>query len=637
MPPATDVTEPLFGALARTAAGRDALTPEGLQPWVSPWLAAPDPRAWWIDRGAGLALLRPDEVLDGPGGAGGAQAVLALRGRVLGSPGRSAPPGPWTAAAGRGGAGAILHDLLERDTAAVEALRGEFVLAAWDGRRRRLLLARDHLGQRGLFLRTGRDLLLFCSELAPLLRAGCDLDAEAAFWYLAFGTPPPGRTLAREVDRVPAGHALAWEPGRPPLVQRYWTPLDAEAPRDASPEVVERLRAALDAAVDRRLGDGATGRQGAHGLLLSGGIDSTYLAATAARRGVRPAAFTSAFEDEHGMNETEYAAMAAGAFDLPHVVVPLHAAEAAELLEDVVLAAAEPCSAWAALTHFRILAAARRHGVGHLLSGLGSDEVFGGYDHFRGFYARFLRYTRRFPPPAGGEAFADVLLPEEAASRRVLYPGVARFFDDASLRRGLGEPFRRWQYASHLRAFYRECRRLKPEAEPMEMMVAHECQHRVPDLLFAGFEPLSRRCGVAVSYPFLDPDLVKLVCGLAVESRYRTPAGRFSLRLRALHPRYKHALLQVAADRVPAAIRERPRKSFTAPFAAWLRHPRFGPPVLARLSRSRFWERGIVRREWLDHLLAASGTAPGPAVFQLWALVTLAGWYDRFVAPPDRP
>jgi hypothetical protein len=140
-----------------------------------------------------------------------------------------------------------------------------------------------------------------------------------------------------------------------------------------------------------------------------------------------------------------------------------------------------------------------------------------------------------------------------------------------------------------------------------------------------------------VTYPYLDPDLVKLVCGLSVESRYRTPAGRFSLRLRALHPRYKHAMLQVAADRVPRLIRERTRKSFTAPFGAWLQHPRFGPPVIARLRRSRFWERGIVRREWLDEVLARSGPAPSPWVFQLWALVTLAGWYDRYVAPPDRP
>jgi asparagine synthase (glutamine-hydrolysing) len=610
-------SNPLFGVVARTERGRDLLSPEGLQPWVQLWLAAPDREAWFVDREAGLALLQPQLVLDGArrdARRDARRAALAIRGSVL---------------RGAGTTAAILEDLLDRDTAAIEALRGQFALAVWDGRRRRLLLARDHLGQRGLFLRTEPDLLLFCSELAPLLRAGCELDPEAAFWYLAFGMPPPGRTLAVGVDRVPAAHVLAWEPGRPAVLQRYWTPLRADAPRDATPEVVGQLRKALDDAIALRL----PGR-GAGGLLLSGGIDSTYLAATAASRGQRPLAFTSAFEDELGMNETGFAAAAADRFGLPQAIVPLHAAEAAELLDEVVLRAAEPCSAWAALTHFRILATARQRQVEQVLSGLGSDEIFGGYDHFRGYYARFLRWARRFPTPEGVDPFAAALLPEDAVSRRVLYPGVARFFDDVALREGLGEPFRRWQYASHLRAFYRECRQLKPEAQVMEMMVAHECQHRIPDLLFANFEPISRRCGVEMAYPFLDPDLVQLACGLAVESRYRTASGRFSLRLKALHPRYKHAMLEVAADRVPQAILERPRKSFTAPFAAWLEHPQFGPPVLARLARSRFWERGIVRRELLGSLLARTGSLPGPWTAQLWALVTLAGWYDRFVEPP---
>lgn len=602
------LANPIFGAIARSAQGRDQLTAEGLQPWVRPWLAAPDPDAWWIDREAGLALLHPQAFLE--------RSVLAIRGAVLSR---------------LSGATEILEDLLDRDTAAIAALRGQFALAVWDGRRRRLLLARDHLGQRSLFWRTGPDLLLFCSELAPLLRAGggCDLDAEAAVWYLAFGMPPPGRTLARGIERLPAAHVLTWEPGGAPLVQRYWTPLRADAERDATPEVVDRLRTVLDEAVVRRIEPG-----GDHGLFLSGGIDSSYLAASAAARGVRLTGFTSAFEDELGMNETDWAALVAGTYGLRHEIVPLHAAEAGRLLEEVVLAAAEPCAAWAALTHFRILAAARQQGIGRVLSGLGSDEIFGGYDHFRGYYARFLRHARRFPAPPGSDPFEALLLPEEAASRRVLYPGVARFFDDPSLRRGLGAPYRSWQYASHLRSFYRECRRIKPEAGVMEMMIAHECQHRIPDLLFANFEPLSRRLGVEVTYPFLDPDLVPLATGLSVESRYRTASGRFSLRLRDLHPRYKHAMLLIAAGRVPEPVRNRPRKSFTAPFGAWLYDPGFGPGVVGRLRRSRFWDRGIVERRWLDHVLERIAPGPNPWVNQLWALVTLAGWYDRFVDPP---
>jgi asparagine synthetase B (glutamine-hydrolysing) len=168
----------------------------------------------------------------------------------------------------------------------------------------------------------------------------------------------------------------------------------------------------------------------------------------------------------------------------------------------------------------------------------------------------------------------------------------------------------------------------------MEMMVAHECQHRIPDLLFASFEPASRRLSVEMNYPFLDPDLVRLVSGLSVESRYRTPAGQFSIRLEELHPRFKHAMLEVARDRVPDAIRERPRKSFTAPFGGWMFEPSFADAVLTRLRRSRFREHGIVRPDWLDRVMRRIVPGPSPWVFQLWALVTLTGWYDRFVDPP---
>ena len=377
-------------------------------------------------------------------------------------------------------------------------------------------------------------------------------------------------------------------------------------------------------------------RSEASGVFLSGGVDSTYLSATVVALGAPPRhAFTASFDPLYGMNETQYAAAVAEWIGLDHQVVPLDGEQAVELLETVVLAAAEPTAAWACLTHVQILARARTLGIEGLLSGLGADEIFGGYDHFRGFQARFLRHARRHPAPPGIDDFEALLLPESQASRRVLYPGIARFFDDTALRQGLEEPFRDWRYASHLRSFYRECRRLKPEAQFMEMMVAHECQHRIPDMLFGHFETLSRQMGVEVRYPFLDPDVVRGVVGLAVESRYRTPAGRFSLRLRDLQPGFKHAMLQLAADRVPAEIVHRPRKSFTAPFGGWLSEPAFAGPVIGALRRSRLWDRGLVKPEWLSHVLERVGPYPSPALFQLWVLVALAGWYDRYVDPPD--
>lgn len=601
---------PIFGLWTRTAAARARLTAEALQPWVRRWMPEPRDDAWWIDADAGVAIFRPERV--------GHDSVLAIRGSLIG-PLRSSDP-----------LTSYMQELVEGDTAAIQRFRGQFSLALWDGRRRRLLLARDHLGQRAMFLRTYADRIVFCSELEPLLRApdaANELDAESAFWSLTFGMAPPGRTLARGVDRLPAAHVLLREDDGIPLLHRYWTPLSADAPREATAAVVEEIRNKLDRAIAARV----AGSEAA-GVFLSGGVDSTYVSATATALGAPPRrAFTAAFDPRYDANETPYATAVAEWLGVPLEVVTLSGTEAAELLETVVLAAAEPAAAWAALTHVQILKRARALGIETMLSGLGADEIFGGYDHFRGFQARFLRYLRRYPPPPGVDPFESLLLPEMQASRRVLYPGVARFFDESALRRGLAKPYRDWQYASHLRAFYRECRRLKPEAHYMEMMVAHECQHRVPDMLFGNFETLSRSIGIDVRYPFLDPDLVRLVTGLAVESRYRTAGGEFSLRLRDLQPGFKYAMMQVASDRVPEAIVRRPRKSFTAPFGGWLSEPAFAGPVLDTLLRSRFWDLGIVRREWLKHVIDSVRMHPTPELFQLWSLVTLAGWFDRYV------
>jgi asparagine synthase (glutamine-hydrolysing) len=622
------VPVPIFGAIAQTERARHSLTPENLRRWTQGWTDPADPAEWWISQQDGIALFRPEVVLDR---GDGVQAVLGIRGAVQ-CGGRQQPPDAWPGVPPSAtGTETVLYDLLDRDTAAIAALRGQFALAFWDGRRRRLLLSRDHLGQRAMFIRRDQGLTIFCSELAPLLATGqssCTMDAEAMLWYLAFGMPPPGRTLVAGVDRIPAAHALSFEPGNPLVMIRYWTPLTAEAPHDADDHVVAALRAAVGQSVARTVADHQE-----VGLLLSGGVDSTYLASTAVGMGSTVRAFTGAFTPDYGLNETEYATAVADWLQLSHQVVTLSARDALQIMDDIVLHAAEPCSAWATVTYVQILAAARQTGVTSVLSGLGADEIFGGYDHFRGYYSRFIRYSRQHPPPSGAGPFDSLLTAEAQSARRVLYPGVARFFDDTALRSALTSGFRDWHYASRLRSFYRDCQQLKPEAHAMEMMVAHECQHRIPDLLHANFEPVARRFGLEMHYPFLDPDVVVLAAGLSAESRYRTSKGQFSLRRQALHPRFKHVMLQMSADRVPEVIRERPRKSLTAPFGGWMTDPAFARPVLDRLHGSSFWDAGVLKKEWLDVIVANLEPRPSPWVFQLWALVTLVGWWDRFADP----
>lgn len=619
------LAKPIFGIIARTQHGRDTLTPQNLHPWVTSWLDRPDADAWWIDQQSGVALFQPDLRVTQ---ANEAESCICIRGSVI-ADGIEELQSRYASAGGSNGMAIILDALLAHDTALIRKLRGQFVLAYWDGAKRSLSLVRDHLGQRTLFVRTEQHYMAFCTELAPLLHspgAQNELNEEAVFWYLAFGMPPPGQTLVKNITRLPAAHLWRWELNAPLMQQRYWTPLSADAPVEATQEFIEKARSTLELCTYKRL----TERQ-RQGIFLSGGVDSTFLAVTAKMMGVPLHSFTSEFDEAYGLNETVYAAEVAKWLNIPHHVIPVSAEGCIEQLEAVVLSAAEPCPAWAALTHFQILAAAQQLSISSMLSGLGADEIFGGYDHFRGYYSRYLRYVSSQLLPKGTRPFEALLMKESQLERRVMYPGVARFFDDKALEAGLHGPYNKWQYASHLREFYRECLRIKPEAGEMEMMVAHECQHRIPDLLFACFEPISRRMGVDVRYPFLDPDMIALVAGLSVTSRYRTPSGKFSLALKQLMPRFKYAMMKIAEDRVPREICERPRKSYTLPFGQWLFQPEFSSYIFSKINNSSFWDCGIVKREYLDHLYQKIVPGPNPQVFQVWILFTLTAWYDRFV------
>jgi asparagine synthase (glutamine-hydrolysing) len=614
-----------MGVWARSAAGKDLIGGGDFVHLVRALDPEPAADAWFVDEDAGVALLRPEHVGTSQGGA---RSSLAIRGRLIGG---DLPRDPATGAL-PAGAGGLLRVVARHGPAAFEQVEGEFAIACWDGETRRLWLIRDPLGQRALFVRILTDVAVFCSELEPLLRLtdrGVELDYESALWYLSFGTSCPGRTLARDVQRVRAGHALEWRPGSAPRSCRYFTPLRPGLETQATAASIDELRVLLDRAIALRV----SANKGSTGILLSGGVDSTYIARTSCDLGHSPvAAFTAAFDERYGMNETEYAEAVSRWLGLKQQTVMIDAVTALHLLDGLVLARPEPCSAWAAVTHGIITARARQLGVDTLLSGLGADEIFGGYDHFRGYYARWLRSLQSDPPPAGMPHMRWMLSRESQRTRRLLYPGVARFFDDRALREALTPAWRSWHYAPQLRAFYLECLEAKPEAHPMECMIAMECATRIPDLLLSNFDPIARAAGIDMSYPFLSPPLVQRAAALAAEARYRTASGQFSLRLRDLHPRFKHAMLRVATDRVPRDILDRPRKSFTAPFGGWMFHARFRQYVVDRLSRSRFWELGLLRRSWLDHNLEHLVPGPRPEAFQLWAVLTLSAWVDRYLA-----
>ena len=324
-----------------------------------------------------------------------------------------------------------------------------FAFAVWDARRERLLLARDRIGKKPLYVaRTPRGWLVFASELRALYAAGVarELDADALPAYLAHGYVPGRRTLVAGVEKLPPGTYRVVERGRVDAPVPYFGvgDLSPERPRSFA-DAVAGVRAGVERAVERRL-EADVGL----GAFLSGGLDSTVIVAVAQRLlGRRLDTFAMGFAGGGGYDETAWARLVAERLGTRHHETVL--SPDIEAVFPLMLAHhGEPFGDSSALPCYMLSRFAHEH-VSVVLTGDGGDEAFCGYERMRAAlvgrffpsplarlgaavcglvpdghaYASRLSYARRF--------FAAATRPSEDGYR--LMSGV---FDDAWLARLLG-------------------------------------------------------------------------------------------------------------------------------------------------------------------------------------------------------
>lgn len=251
---------------------------------------------------------------------------------------------------------------------------GMFAFAVWDADRGVLTLARDRAGKKPLYYTRAGGVLFFASEIKALrdgAQTPLSLNPEAVHHYLSLGYVPGDRTVYREIEQVPPGCVAEIRPGQAPAARRYW---QLPAPDEqATPEDVEgELERLLAVAVSQRLRADVE-----VGLFLSGGIDSSLIAALAARASSRPLnMFTIAF-DEAAFDESKAAARVAAQFGGRHEVLRL-STDARDMLPRIAAAYDEPFGDPSAVPTFAVArAAAQRLKV--VLNGEGADELFGGY------------------------------------------------------------------------------------------------------------------------------------------------------------------------------------------------------------------------------------------------------------------
>jgi asparagine synthase (glutamine-hydrolysing) len=470
----------------------------------------------------------------------------------------------------------ILPHLFEEHGAdLVHHLCGMFAFAIWDAVDRRLLLARDRLGIKPLYYAQTPDCLLVASEIKAILAsrlvpAAIDRDSLDDIFSLSYPCAP--RTMFRGILELRPGHLVTVRPGVPLGVpRRYWRapfPNRGEHRRERPADLVESLRVTLLEAVRSHLAADVP-----VGVCLSGGIDSSTVAALAREvTGVPPSMVSITFEDP-AFDESEHAQIVARHLGGTTELVRAEAT-AAELYPEVIWSHEMPLIVSGPIGGLLMGELGRQRGVLVALTGDGADEIFGGYDVFplsrvrRALSPSLLRPLRPAvirglcrltnQPPGLGDVLVDVLCHRPVPECAIYPPWYPMWHLFDLERESLLSPDGRGVRPVHVppTGFDALVRADHAQLHPLDAELALELETRLPSWILVISDRTAMAHGIETRVPFLDHRVVELVASLPPE-----------LKLRGLGE--KAALRNAVGDLLPASIRARRKRPFMAPIGPW--------------------------------------------------------------------
>ncbi|MCC7361314.1 MAG: asparagine synthase (glutamine-hydrolyzing) [Anaerolineales bacterium] len=500
-------------------------------------------------------------------------------------------------------------------------LRGITAFAVWDTRRRRLLLGRDRFGVKPLYythLPGGG--LAFASEIQPLLDLGAPRtpDRAALRALFAVGFIPTPHTAFAGVHKLPPAHTLLAE-GEHVTLTRYWDVPATGASNGHTPsypEAVEGIRAHLDRAVrEQRMSEVPLG------ALISGGLDSTSIAALLQAQAGEPLhTFNIGFETP-GYDESEYAALAAAHLGTRHHQVRFTAADF-ERYPAVLRHLEEPQTAATALPIYLLYQACRAAGLVVILTGEGADEVFGGYHWFPGD-AQAQRLLRLPAPVRALVACSPA--PISAAGRRVLRSGerdVLRRYalwqqPGASALAVLSPAL--FETSDLLADWPATLGAAAAGRDPFRQFQYYETHTRLVDFINFEVDRMSMANSIEARVPFLDHLLWEYAATLP--TRYFVGKGESKGLLRA-----------AVRDRVPGQILTRRKQGLAAPHAAWLRAARWPEWAEAVLTDAAIAAAGYFHLPTVRARQAAHRAGRGDHSRVLMGVLSTQLWHQHFIA-----
>ncbi len=535
----------------------------------------------------------------------------------------------------------LVHLYEDEGPGFVSLLRGMFAFAIWDSAKKRLVLGRDRLGQKPLVYRVEPDRILFASELKSLLalppeQLPREVDPLAVDEYLTYGYVPHPRTILKGVYKLPPAHVAVWHEGSLTL-QRYWNPdWNLELDRDPGDDV-EQLRATLDEAVREQMVSEVP-----LGAFLSGGIDSTIIVGLMQKASTRPVKTFSIGFDDPAFDETSYAEMAAKFLGTDHHSFRVEA-KAWETLPGLAHHFDEPFADSSALPTWHVSQQTRQH-VTVALTGDAGDELFAGYDRYRGL-AMSAQLDRLSP---GTRKFLSGPLARSipaSAKAKTKLRSVRRFLE------AVGDPleqrYLRWMtsfdevaragvysdaFLDHLAgaasqapdqadpaSFLERAFQAAPRRDPVTRAMIADLLTYLPGDLLVKVDIASMAHSLEARGPFLDHRVVELAVAMPLRRKLRLRRGRS-----------KVVLKEAFADLLPPPIRTRSKMGFGVPLDRWFRGP-LKDELQSVLLDPIALNRGLFRPEAVRLMLDEHAAGKRDHAYKLWSLLMLELWHREYV------
>lgn len=520
----------------------------------------------------------------------------------------------------------------EYGDALVDHLDGMFAFALWDKDRKRLLIARDRFGEKPLYYGVFGGRLFFASEPKSLFedpRVAKELDPDAAFLYLSFDYVPAPHSIYKGIKKLPAGHLLKWESGDL-AVRKYWdVSFEKQAPVPSVAEAADELLEILSASVRRRLVSDVP-----LGVLLSGGIDSSTVAALAVKHSdSKVKTFSIGFEEE-SFDESSHARLVAGRLGTEHHEERLSVETAAGLVEDIGKWLDEPLSDGSLLPTFLLSSFVRKH-VTVALGGDGGDEIFAGYPMYLGHKVnRLYRAVPKFvrsgivePAVEGLRAGTGNLTFDYKAKRFVkaadrddierhhMWFGSFSIEEKENL---LSESFSDSVSLADTYSVARELAENCDAESVIERMQYLDMKLYLAEDILTKVDRASMAVSLEVRAPFLDHKVAEFAASLPAEYKLKGRTSKFILK-------------KAVGDLLPDEIISRPKKGFGIPVAEWLKG-RLNPLLRDLLSEERLKSQGIFEPSYVSRLVADHESGKANHYKQLWTLLVFQLWMENFLS-----